>query len=113
METLAEVHPHTPELLWRSRPVSGGADAALQSFYAPGCTTRTEMGFFGVADWIKDTSSIWRSKGAALWEKFSRASMKRKSCRLSHLRRTVIFGDANDYNVRSANPGRSRANREA
>jgi len=28
---------------------------------------------------------------------------------LSHLRRTVIYGDANDYNVLVGEPGRSRA----
>jgi len=103
-KTLAEVHPHTPELLGDLGRFLGELDAALQSFTHPAAQRELKWDS-SRADWIKDyIKHIGDSKGRALVEKFLALYEAEVVPVLSHLRRTVIYGDANDYNVLVGEP---------
>ncbi len=101
---LAEVHPHTPELLGDLGRFLGELDAALQSFTHPAAQRELKWDSSRAA-WIKDyIKDIGDSKGRALVEKFLALYEAEVVPVLPRLRRTVIYGDANDYNVLVGDP---------
>src|SRR5229473_1101836 len=101
---LAEVHPHTPELLGDLGRFLGELDAALQSFTHPAAQRELKWDS-SRADWVKDyIKHIGDSKRRALVEKFLALYEAEVVPVLSHLRRTVIYGDANNYNVLVGEP---------
>ena len=103
-KTLAEVHPHTPELLGDLGRFLGELDAALQSFTHPAAQRELKWDS-SRASRIKDyIKHIGDSKRRALVEKFLALYEAEVVPFLSHLRRTVIYGDANDYNVLVGEP---------
>src|SRR5256884_532624 len=101
---LAEVRPHTPELLGDLGRFLGEMDAALQSF-THAAAHRELKWDSSRAGWIKDyVKHIADSKRRALLEKFLALYEVEVLPALPRLRRSVIYGDANDHNVLVSNP---------
>jgi 4-aminobutyrate aminotransferase-like enzyme/Ser/Thr protein kinase RdoA (MazF antagonist) len=101
---LAEVRPHTPELLGDLGRFLGELDAALQSF-AHAAAHRELKWDSSRAGWIKDyIKHIAGSKRRALVEKFLALYEAEVASVLPRLRRSVIYGDANDHNVLVSDP---------
>ena len=97
--TLAEVRPHAPELLRDLGHFLGEMDAALQSFSHPAAHRELKWDS-SRALWIKDyVKEIADSKRRALVEKFLGLYESEVVPALPRLRRSVIYGDANDHNV--------------
>src|SRR5467141_810123 len=94
---LAEVRPHAPELLGDLGRFLGEMDAALQSFTHPAAHRELKWDA-SRAGWIKDyIKHIGDSKRRAVVEKF--LALYEANVVPALLRRSVIYGDANDYNV--------------
>jgi 4-aminobutyrate aminotransferase-like enzyme/Ser/Thr protein kinase RdoA (MazF antagonist) len=101
---LAEVRPHAPELLRDLGRFLGEMDAALLSFEHPAAHRELKWDS-SRAVWIKEhTPEIAGSERRALVEKFLALYEAEVVPRLSRLRRSVIYGDANDYNVLVSEP---------
>ena len=101
---LAEVRPHTPELLGDLGRFLGEMDAALQSFAH--AAVHGELKWDSSrAGWIKDyVKHIAGSKRRALVEKFLALYEAEVAPVLPRLRRSMIYGDANDHNVLVSDP---------
>ena len=98
-KVLAEVHPHGPELLGAVGRFLGEMDAALQSFTHPAAERELKWDS-SRAGWVKDyIKEIAGAKRRALVEKFLALYEAEAVPALPRLRRSVIYGDANDYNV--------------
>jgi 4-aminobutyrate aminotransferase-like enzyme/Ser/Thr protein kinase RdoA (MazF antagonist) len=96
---LAEVRPHAPELLRDLGRFLGEMDAALGSFDHPAAHRELKWDS-SRALWIKDyVREIDSPERRALVERFVRLYEAEVVPRLPRLRRSVIYGDANDYNV--------------
>ena len=96
---LAKVRPHTTELLRDLGRFLGVMDAALQSFSHPAAHRELKWDS-SRAGWIKDyIQHIADAKRRALVEKFLALYELEVVPLLPRLRRGVIYGDANDYNV--------------
>ncbi len=103
-KVLAEVRPQTPELLGDVGRFLGEMDAALQSF-AHAAAHRELKWDSSRAGWSKDyIKHIPDSKRRALVEKFLALYEADVVPILPRLRRSVIYGDANDYNVLVGEP---------
>src|SRR5712664_2679489 len=101
---LAEVRPHTTELLGDLGRFLGEMDAALESFTHPAAHRELKWDS-SRAGWIKDyVKHIAGSKRRALVEKFLALYEAKVVPVLPRLRRSVIYGDANDYNVLVSDP---------
>ena len=101
---LAEVRPHTPELLGDLGRFLGEMDAALQSF-THAAAHRELKWDSSRASWIKDyVKHIAGSKRRALVETFLALYEAEVVPVLPRLRRGVIYGDANDHNVLVSDP---------
>jgi Ser/Thr protein kinase RdoA (MazF antagonist) len=98
-KVLAEVRPHSPELLGAVGRFLGETDAALQSFTHP--AAQRELKWDSArAGWIKEyIKEIGDSRRRRLVEKFLTLYEAEVVPALPRLRRSVIYGDANDYNV--------------
>jgi 4-aminobutyrate aminotransferase-like enzyme/Ser/Thr protein kinase RdoA (MazF antagonist) len=96
---LAEARPHAPELLRDLGRFLGEMDAALQSFEHP--AAHRELKWDSArAGWIKEhIQQIEGAERRALVEKFLALYETEVVPRVAKLRRSVIYGDANDYNV--------------
>jgi 4-aminobutyrate aminotransferase-like enzyme/Ser/Thr protein kinase RdoA (MazF antagonist) len=101
---LAKVNPHSPELLRSLGYFLGEMDAALEDFSHP--TTHRELKWdLARAAWIRDyLPYIGDSTRRALVERFLALYESEVVPALPSLRRSVIYGDANDYNVLVAPP---------
>src|SRR5437879_4329728 len=101
---LAEVRPHTNELLGDLGRFLGEMDATLQSLAHPAAHRELKWDS-SRAVWIKDhIKHISDSKRRALVEKFLALYEAEVVLNLPRLRRSVIYGDANDYNVLVGDP---------
>jgi 4-aminobutyrate aminotransferase-like enzyme/Ser/Thr protein kinase RdoA (MazF antagonist) len=101
---LAEVRPHAPELLGDLGRCLGEMDAALQSFSHPAAHRDLKWDSSRAA-WIKEyVQHIANSNRRALVEKSLRLYEAEVVPALPRLRRSVIYGDANDYNVLVSEP---------
>ena len=101
---LAEVHPHAPELLRDLGRFLGEMDAALQSFEHPAAQRELKWDS-SRAGWIKEYIGEIEGAGRrAVVEKFLSLYEGEVVPRLARLRRSVIYGDANDYNVLVSDP---------
>jgi 4-aminobutyrate aminotransferase-like enzyme/Ser/Thr protein kinase RdoA (MazF antagonist) len=103
-KVLAEVRPHSPELLGEIGRFLGEMDAALQSFAHPAAQRELKWDA-SRAGWIKDyIKHIGDSRRRALVKKFLALYEAEVVPVLPRLRRSVIYGDANDYNVLVSEP---------
>src|SRR5712692_2165783 len=98
-KVLAEVRPHSPELLGDLGRFLGEMDAALQSF-THSAAQRELKWDSSRAGWIGEyIKHIADSQRRALVGKFLALYEAEVVPVLPRLRRSVIYGDANDYNV--------------
>jgi hydroxylysine kinase len=101
---LAKVRPHTPELLSDVGRFLGEMDAALQAFSHPAALRELKWDS-SRAGWIKEyVPHIADAKRRALVEKFLSLYETEVIPVSSRLRRSVIYGDANDHNVLVSDP---------
>src|SRR6267143_5368135 len=101
---LAKVRPHAPELLGDLGRFLGELDAALHSFSHPAAHRELKWDS-SRAVWIKNyVQHIADEKGRALVEKFLGLYDSDVVPALPRLRRSVLYGDANDYNVLVSDP---------
>lgn len=98
-KVLAKVRPHTPELLQRLGQLLGEVDRALQDFSHP--AARRELKWdLAQALWIRGYLSHIRDPlQRALIERVLADYESAVRPLLPQLRKSVIYGDANDYNV--------------
>lgn len=96
---LAQVKPHTSELLQNLGSLMGKVDRALQDFEHPAAHRALKWSLPG-ALWIRDyLSFIEHAERRVLVENFLSRFEKDVLPVLSTLRTGIIHGDANDYNV--------------
>jgi 4-aminobutyrate aminotransferase-like enzyme/Ser/Thr protein kinase RdoA (MazF antagonist) len=96
---LAKVNPHSLEVLHSLGQFLGEMDAALADFSHP--AARRDLKWdLSRSDWIREyLHYIGDSKRRALVERFLGSYETEVVPALPSLRRNVIYGDANDYNV--------------
>jgi 4-aminobutyrate aminotransferase-like enzyme/Ser/Thr protein kinase RdoA (MazF antagonist) len=96
---LAKVRPHSPELLQSLGDFLGAMDAALADFAHP--AARRELKWdLTRAGWIRQHLHLLRDASQrALVDKFLALYEAEVVPALPSLRRSVIYGDANDHNV--------------
>jgi 4-aminobutyrate aminotransferase-like enzyme/Ser/Thr protein kinase RdoA (MazF antagonist) len=101
---LAEVRPHSEELLKSIGRLLGELDSALWDFQHP--AARRELKWdLSAAGWIRNHVHEIPDPGRRmLVEQFLTLYDSEIVPELAHLRRTVIYGDANDYNVLVCGP---------
>jgi 4-aminobutyrate aminotransferase-like enzyme/Ser/Thr protein kinase RdoA (MazF antagonist) len=96
---LAKVNPHSQELLHSLGDFLGEMDAALTDFSHPAVLRELKWDL-ARAGWIRDyLKHIEDSTRRALVERFLALYESEVVPALTSLRRSVIYGDANDYNV--------------
>ena len=96
---LAKVNPHTPELLRSLGQFLGEMDAALADFSNPAVHRELKWDLTR-SGWIRDyLQHIGDPARRALVERFLALYESEVVPALKSLRRSVIYGDANDYNV--------------
>jgi 4-aminobutyrate aminotransferase-like enzyme/Ser/Thr protein kinase RdoA (MazF antagonist) len=96
---LADVRPHTPELLHSLGRLLGKIDRALQNFSHPAAVRELKWDM-AKAQWIRDYVSLIqdpmrRTLVEQVLERYESVVVPV----LPSLRKSVIYGDANDYNV--------------
>jgi 4-aminobutyrate aminotransferase-like enzyme/Ser/Thr protein kinase RdoA (MazF antagonist)/murein DD-endopeptidase MepM/ murein hydrolase activator NlpD len=97
--TLAEVKPRTPELLASLGALLADVDSALLDFSHP-ATIRELKWDISRSLWARDYLSLIRNpQHRALAEQFLSFFEAEALPRFPHLRRSVIYGDANDHNA--------------
>lgn len=101
---LAKVNPHSPELLQSLGKFLGEMDSALADFSHPAAHRELKWDLARAA-WIRDyLQHIEDSTRRALVERFLELYETEVVPALPSLRHSVIYGDANDYNVLVAPP---------
>jgi 4-aminobutyrate aminotransferase-like enzyme/Ser/Thr protein kinase RdoA (MazF antagonist) len=96
---LAKVNPHTPELLRNLGQFLGEMDAALVDFSHPAAHRELKWDL-SRGSWIRGyLQHIEGSERRVLVERFLRSYESEVVPALPSLRRSVIYGDANDYNI--------------
>jgi 4-aminobutyrate aminotransferase-like enzyme/Ser/Thr protein kinase RdoA (MazF antagonist) len=96
---LAKVNPHSQELLHSLGEFLGEMDAALTDFSHPAVLRELKWDL-ARAGWIRDfLKHIEDSKRRALVERFLALYESEVVPAVKSLRRSVVYGDANDYNV--------------
>jgi 4-aminobutyrate aminotransferase-like enzyme/Ser/Thr protein kinase RdoA (MazF antagonist) len=96
---LVKARPHSPELLQSLGGLLGDMDAALADFSHS--ASRRELKWdLARAGWIRQHLALVRGASQrALVEKFISLYETEVTPALAGLRRSVVYGDANDYNV--------------
>ena len=101
---LAKARPHSAELLQSLGRFLGALDAALADFAHAG-TGRELKWDLARAGWIRaHLHHIGDASRRALVENFLALYEAEVAPALPHLRRSVVYGDANDYNVLVGDP---------
>jgi len=101
---LAKACPHSEELLRSLGRLLGTIDSGLQSFSHPAAQRELKWDL-SAAGWIKKhVNVIADSKRRAFVEKFLTLYDSQIVPALGRFRRSVIYGDANDYNVLVSDP---------
>lgn len=99
-KVLSDFRPHSPALLESLGELLGTVVGALRDFSHPAAERRDFKWDLSAALWIKDKlSAITHPARRALVERFLAKYECEVVPRASRLRRGVIYGDANDYNV--------------
>ena len=101
---LAEVRPHSDELLFSLGRLLGQIDAALKDFAHPAAQRELKWDLTQ-AVWIRDyIKYVTDPTRRALVDRLLTMYESEVLLVLAHLRRSIIHGDANDYNVLVATP---------
>jgi 4-aminobutyrate aminotransferase-like enzyme/Ser/Thr protein kinase RdoA (MazF antagonist) len=101
---LVKARPHSPELLQSLGQFLGEMDAALADFSHPAAKRELKWDL-ARAGWIRaHLHQIRDASQRSLVEKFLSIYDAEVLPELPHLRRGVVYGDANDYNVLVGNP---------
>jgi 4-aminobutyrate aminotransferase-like enzyme/Ser/Thr protein kinase RdoA (MazF antagonist) len=101
---LAEVRPHEPELLESLGHLLGEMDAALEDFSHPSVQRELKWDL-ARAGWIRDyLPYVSDASRRVLVERFLALYESQVVPALARLRRSVIYGDANDHNVLVSTP---------
>ena len=101
---LAKVCPHSEQLIASLGRLLGTIDAGLQSFSHPAAQRELKWDL-SAAGWIKEhLNEITDSSRRSLVEKFLTLYDSEIVPALGRFRRSVIYGDANDYNVLVSDP---------
>jgi 4-aminobutyrate aminotransferase-like enzyme/Ser/Thr protein kinase RdoA (MazF antagonist) len=101
---LAEVRPHSEELLTSLGRMLGTIDCGLQNFSHPAAQRELKWDL-SAAGWIKrHVNEIVDSSQRLLVEKFLTLYDSQIVPALLRFRRSVIYGDANDHNVLVSDP---------
>jgi 4-aminobutyrate aminotransferase-like enzyme/Ser/Thr protein kinase RdoA (MazF antagonist) len=96
---LVKARPHSPELLQSLGRFLGEMDLALADFFHAAARRELKWDFVR-AGWIRNHVQLIRhASGRALVEKFLSLYEAEVLPALPRLRRSVVYGDANDYNV--------------
>ena len=102
---LAEVNPHTPDLLRSLGHFLGELDKALDGFTHPAAQRDLKWDLRG-ALWIRDyTHHIASAEKRAIVEHVIRLFETRVVPQAAGLRRSIVHNDANDYNVLARDDG--------
>ncbi|HTF38554.1 MAG TPA: aminotransferase class III-fold pyridoxal phosphate-dependent enzyme, partial [Blastocatellia bacterium] len=105
---LAEVNPHTPDLLHSLGHFLGEIDQALDGFTHPAAHRELKWNLQG-ALWIKEyTHHVATPERRAIVEHFIRQFETRVVAHAASLRCSVVHNDANDYNVLVRDDGTGR-----
>ena len=101
---LVKARPHSPELLQSLGSFLGAMDAALLTFTHQ--ATKRDLKWDSTrASWIRQHLALVRDASQrALVEKFLTLYESEALAALPALRRSVVYGDANDYNVLVGEP---------
>src|SRR3984893_13929243 len=101
---LAQVRPHSEELLRSLGRLLGTIDSGLQNFSHPAAQRELKWDL-SAAGWIKRyINEIADPSRRAVAERFLTLYDSELVPALGSFRRSVIYGDANDYNVLVSNP---------
>jgi 4-aminobutyrate aminotransferase-like enzyme/Ser/Thr protein kinase RdoA (MazF antagonist) len=101
---LANVRPHSEELLRSLGQLLGAIDSGLQNFSHPAAQRKLKWDL-SAPGWIKEhVNEIADSSRRLLIEKFLTFYDSEIVPALGRFRRSIIYGDANDYNVLVSNP---------
>jgi 4-aminobutyrate aminotransferase-like enzyme/Ser/Thr protein kinase RdoA (MazF antagonist) len=101
---LAETRPHSEELLTSLGRMLGEMDVALATFSHPAAHRELKWDFARAA-WIREPLKlITEDNRRALVEKFLALYEAEVAPAMPWLRRSVVYGDANDYNVLVSGP---------
>ena len=101
---LADVRPHTAELLGSLGRLLGEMNAALQSFSHPAAQRELKWDL-SRAGWIRGyLKHIEGASRRVVVEKFLKLYEDEVVPAMPQLRRSVIYGDANDYNALVSDP---------
>jgi 4-aminobutyrate aminotransferase-like enzyme/Ser/Thr protein kinase RdoA (MazF antagonist) len=101
---LSKVRPHSEELLRSLGRLIGAIDSGLQNFSHPAAQRELKWDL-SAAGWIKRyVNEIADSSRRLLVEKFLTLYDSEMVPALGSFRRSVIYGDANDYNVLVSDP---------
>jgi 4-aminobutyrate aminotransferase-like enzyme/Ser/Thr protein kinase RdoA (MazF antagonist) len=96
---LAQIHPHSPELLASIGSLLGQVDTALADFDHPAAHRALQWDSARAA-WIGGhLEVIENSTHRGILKKFLELYESEVVPAMPHLRRSVVYGDANDYNV--------------
>jgi 4-aminobutyrate aminotransferase-like enzyme/Ser/Thr protein kinase RdoA (MazF antagonist) len=96
---LAKANPHSPELLRDLGKALGEMDVALADFWHPAARRQLKWDL-SRASWIQDhLDRIGDSTRRRLVERFLKLYESEVVPALPSLRRSIIYGDANDHNV--------------
>ncbi|HKV26186.1 MAG TPA: aminotransferase class III-fold pyridoxal phosphate-dependent enzyme [Candidatus Acidoferrum sp.] len=96
---LAKVHPHPPELLRSLGQFLGDLDSALADFAHPAAHRELKWDL-SKALWVRESlGRIHDRQKRELVEKFLLLYEAEALPTLASLRRSIVYGDANDYNV--------------
>jgi 4-aminobutyrate aminotransferase-like enzyme/Ser/Thr protein kinase RdoA (MazF antagonist) len=96
---LAQVHPHSPELLASVGHLLGQIDGALADFDHPAAHRHLQWDSARAAWIVGDLDAIDNLTRRGILKKFLALYESEVVTVLPQLRRGVIYGDANDYNV--------------
>lgn len=99
-KVLFEFRPHSPALLENLGALLGAVDGALQDFAHPAAARGDFKWDLSAALWIRDQLSAITDPVRRAWVEHAIAQYECEVLpRAARLRRGVIYGDANDYNV--------------
>jgi len=103
-KVLAQVRPHSEELLRSLGRLLGAIDSGLENFSHPAAQRELKWDL-SAAGWIKaHVNEIADPSRRSLVEKFLTLYDSEIVPALGRFRRSVIYGDANDYNVLVSDP---------